>query len=357
MKNNLTVTSVSILATLILGSSISPPADGAPLVTLPTSDSWYGSYMNVQDYVTSYLSNISPQAGLITDLTGRDQSTWSVAAASVQGGFPSMIIGTYHSSRDSETAAVRAVSFPPRAVPLEGLQSSQILYVSGNEYVVDYSQSAARSYLVSNILSDVLNTQLPLAFIDNVSSDEMGFPIPWSTTMGLISDLVAQLHAQGVRVIINAAWAPGLTSQQNVDALINSGVDGVSLEMPFLDPGVRHSICAIETAISQYRRMLDAGLTVIFISLAGTDPSDTGDVEDHLQAAFGLMFRQPGDKLFIAQSYWQPIPDWTGWPARLGAPNGNAVITTDAQGEVVITRQFANGSVSLNTTTRAVTVP
>ena len=357
MKNNLTATSVSILSTLILGPSISPPADGAPLVTLPTSDSWYGSYVNVQDYVTSYLSNLSPQAGLITDLMGRDQSTWSVAAASVQGSFPSMIIGTYHSSRDSETAAVRAVTFPPRAVPLEGLQSSQILYVSGNEYVVDYSQPAARTYLVSNILSNVLSTQMPVAFIDNVSSDEMGFPMPWSTTMGLISDIVARLPAQGVRVIIDAAWAPGLTSQQNVDALISSGVDGVSLEMAFLDPGVRHSICAIQTAISQYRQMLDAGLTVIFISLPGTDPSDTGDVEGHLQAAFGLMFRKPGDKLFIAQSYWQPIPDWTGWPARLGAPNGNAVITTDAHGEIVMTRQFANGSVGLNTTTRAVTVP
>jgi hypothetical protein len=96
---------------------------------------------------------------------------------------------------------------------------------------------------------------------------------------------------------------------------------------------------------------------VIFISLPGTDPSDTGDVEGHLQAAFGLMFRKPGDKLFIAQSYWQPIPDWTGWPPRLGTPNGNAVITADARGEIVMTRQFANGSVSLNTTTRAVTAP
>jgi hypothetical protein len=73
--------------------------------------------------------------------------------------------------------------------------------------------------------------------------------------------------------------------------------------------------------------------------------------------AFGLMIRDPGDKLFIAQSYWQPILDWTGWPARLGAPKGNAVIATNAQGEIVMSRQFANGSVSLNTTTRAVTGP
>jgi hypothetical protein len=357
MKNSLATTPVAILAALMLGCSISPPAHGGTLVTLPNSDGWYGSYVNVQNYVTSYLSNVSPQARLITDLMGPNQSTWSVAAASVQGSFPSMIIGTYHSSRDSETAATRSVSFPPRAVPLEGLQGSQILYVSGNEYVVDYSQPAARTYLVNNVVSDVLKTHLPVAFIDNVSSDEMGFPIPWSTTMSVIHDIVTRLHAQGVRVIINAAWAPGITSQQNVDALINSRVDGVSLEMAFLDPDVRRSITAIQTAMSQYRQMLDAGLTVIFISLPGTDPSDTGDVEDHLQAAFGLMFREPGDKLFIAQSYWQPIPDWTGWPARLGAPKGNAVITTDAQGEIVMTRQFANGPVSLNTTTRAVTAP
>jgi hypothetical protein len=266
-----------------------------------------------------------------------------------------MIIGTYHSSRDAEAAAVRSASFPPRAVPVEGLQGSQILYVSGYECVVDYSQPAARTYLVNSIASDVLNTHLPVAFIDNVSSDEMGFPIPWSTTMSLIHDIVARLHVQGVRIIINAAWAPGLTSQQNVDALINSGVDGVSLEMAFLDPDVRHSIAAIQTAMRQYRQMLDAGLTVIFISVPGTDPSDTSDVEDHLQAAFGLMFRKPGDKLFIAQSYWQPSPDWTGWPSRFGSPLGNAVITTNVLGHIVMSRQFADGSLTLNTATNAVT--
>jgi hypothetical protein len=357
MKKGLATTPIAILAALMLGCSISPPAHGGTLVTLPTSDNWYGSYVNVQNYVISYLSNLSPQAHLITDLTGLNQFTWSVAVTSVQGAFPSMIIGTYHSSRDSEAAAVRSGCFPPRAVPVEGLQGDQILYVSGNEYVVDYSQPAVRTYLVDNVVSDVLKTHLPVALIDNVSSDEMGFPIPWSTTMSVIHDIVTRFHAQGVRVIINAAWAPGLTNQQNVDALINSGVDGVSLEMAFLDPEVRQSITAIQTALSQYRQMLDTGLTVIFIALPGTDPSDTSDVEDHLQAAFGLMIRNPGDKLFIAQSYWQPIRDWTGWPARLGAPKGNAVIATNTQGEIVMSRQFANGSVSLNTTTRAVTAP
>ena len=354
MKNSPTTTPVAILAALMLGCNISPPAHGGTLVTLPTSDNWYGSYVNVQNYVISYLSNLSPQAHLITDLTGLNQSTWSVAVTSVQGAFPSMIIGTYHSSRDAEAAAVRSGQFPPRAVPVEGLQGSQILYVSGNEYVVDYSQPAVRTYLVDNVVSDVLKTHLPVAFLDNVSSDEMGFPIPWSTTMSVIQDIVTQLHAQGVRVIINAAWAPGLTSQQNVDGLINSGVDGVSLEMAFLDPQVRQSITAIQTAIGQYRQMLYSGLTVIFIAIPGTDPSDTSDVESHLQAAFGLVIRNPGDKLFIAQSYWQPKLDWTGWPARLGAPKGNAVIATNAQGEIVMSRQFANGSLSLNTTTRAV---
>lgn len=220
MKNILAAASVSILVTLILCCNISPPANGATLVSLPTSDRWYGTYVNAQNHITSYIDTIPSDARLITDLTGIAQRDWSVAVKRVQGTFPSMIIGTYHSSRDSETATVRSRCYPPRAVPVEGLQSSQILYVSGNEHVVDYSQTDARTYLVNHIVLDILNTHMPVAFLDNVSSDEMEFPIPWSATMSVINDIVGQLHAQAVRIIFNAAWAPALTSQRNVDALI-----------------------------------------------------------------------------------------------------------------------------------------
>lgn len=126
--------------------------------------------------------------------------------------------------------------------------------------------------------------------------------------------------------------------------------------MAFLDPDVRRSVAAIQTAMGQYRRMLDAGLTVIFIPVSGTNPSGTIDVEGQLQAAYGLMFRNPGDRLFISQAYWRTSPDWTQWPSQLGPPQGNAVITTNNRGEIVMVRQFANGSLTLNTTTRAVTV-
>jgi len=52
-----------------------------------------------------------------------------------------------------------------------------------------------------------------------------------------------------------------------------------------------------------------------------------------------------------------PFQTGPGGLLQLGAPTGNAVITTGAPGEIVMTRRFANGSVSLNTTTRAFTAP
>jgi hypothetical protein len=46
------------------------------------------------------------------------------------------------------------------------------------------------------------------------------------------------------------------------------------------------------------------------------------------------------------------IQGWTGWPSRFGSPLGNAVITTNALGQIVMSRQFANGSLTLNTATQ-----
>lgn len=340
------------------------PAVSAPLQillpTMPTSDAWYGAIVNANHFVSpNYLTNLPPKLSLITDLRGDSPAMWAQAVATVQATHPQTLIGTYHSARDAQFANTLN-TYPPRAVPREGLSDSQILMQDpGNPdvYIVDYRQPAARQYLVDNIVQDVAKTGRPLAFLDNISHNESGFPIPWATSMDLVSELTTRLHALGKRVIINAAWVPGVTSNQSVDQLIATGVDGVSLEMAF-HANVRGDVTRIQTAMQQYRRMLDAGLTVIFIPLGtetgGASTIENMETEQRLQAAFGMMFRKPGDRLFINELFWRPAPEWANWPERFGPALGSATITTNVLGEIEMTRQFTLDTLTLNTTTKQV---
>ena len=222
--------------------------------------------------------------------------------------------------------------------------------------IVDYSQPAARKYLGDHAVENVLQSGLPLVYLDSVSHQECGFPMPWATTMAAIKEMTDSLHALGKRAIINAAWVPGITSNTSVDQFLASGVDGVSLEMSF-HPNVRASASRVRTAIGQYRRILDAGRTVIFFPI----PTTTGDgaladleTEQRLHAAFGMMFRKPGDRLFTSQLFWRPSPEWADWPERFGPALGNAIVTTNARGEVVMWRRFRNYTLALNAATKEV---
>jgi len=337
------------------------PSAQVLLAQMPTSDNWYGAIVNANHYVSpGYLTNLPPKLSLITDLAGDSAASWAQAVALVQATHPNTLIGTYHSSRDAQFTATMN-TYPRRAVPREGLTDSQLLMQEPgypDAWAVDYRQPAARKYLVDTIVSDVVQTGRPLAFLDNVSHDESGFPIPWATTMDLVHELVTRLHEQGKRVIVNAAWVPGITSDTSVDQLIATGVDGVSLEMAFTQ-NVRGDITHIQTAMHQYRKMLDAGLTVIFIPLGtetgGAATLENAEQEQRLQAAFGMMFRHPGDRLFVNEYFFSPTPDWGEWTTRFGPALADATITTNVLGEIVMSRSFTHDLLTANVATKAVT--
>jgi hypothetical protein len=339
-----------------------PIVSGPLLPVMPTSDAWYGAVVNASNYVTGYLyPDYMPQdVKLMTDLTGNSQADYTTSLATMQAQYPQMLIGTYHSFRDAQLAATMT-KYPRRAVPREGLNANQILMKEpGNPDadIVNYTQAAARNYLVKNVVQDVTTTGRPLAFLDNVSHNENGFPIAWSTTTSVIKDMATKLHAVNKRVIVNAAWTPGITSTTSVDQLIGSGVDGVSLEMGF-HANVRNSVARIQTAMSQYRRMLDTGMTVIFIAVGNATGDaatiENTEVEQRLQAAFGMMFRKPGDRLFVNQIFWRPVQEWTRWPEQFGAPVAAATVSTNSLGQVVMTRQFARTTLTVNVATKEVT--
>jgi hypothetical protein len=357
--------------TMKLASDATRPTRGATsvrrpydtkLADMPNSDRWYGAMVNTSNYMTSpyHLPRLPPNLGLVTDLSGTNDVTWADAVVTMRTTHPDTLVGTYHSSREAQSAGSTG-KYPRRAVPREGVADSQVLMTDPHRpdtVVVDYRQAAARKYLVDNIVQDIVTTGSRLAYLDNVSHEETGWPIDWATTMSFIGDITAQLHARGVRVIVNAAWVPGITSDASVTQLINSGVDGISLEMGLLGV-VRNDVTRINKAMAQYRRMLDAGMTVILVALGSTtglpDTVATIEVEQQVQAAFGMMFRKPGDRLFTNEIFWRPIPDWGDWPSRFGAPLGAATVARNAAGEIVMTRAFANTTLTLNVTTRAVT--
>jgi hypothetical protein len=330
------------------------------LATMPTSDSWYGAVVNANNYIGGYVSFLGTKIKLVTDMFGSSADTFSTAYTTVTTALPNILIGSYHSSRDAQ-AANTLTNYPPRAVPKENLSNSQIVMVEPgypDAYVVDYTQTAARTYLVDTIVRDAVSVGKPLIYLDNVSHSEMGFVIPWNTTTDLVKELVTKLHAQGIRVIINAAWAPGLTSMDSVDALIATGVDGISLEMAFIN-NIRNDTQKINLAMQQYRKMLDAGLTIVFVPLGsatgGADSLENIEIEQRLQAGYGLMFRKPGDRLFISQLFFKQPPEWTEWPEKFGAPLGDATFVTNEQSQIVMTRRFTNYTLTVNIATKEVT--
>jgi hypothetical protein len=343
--------------------AISAPVVSGPLLpVMPTSDAWYGAVVNASQYVTGYTypDYLPPDVKLMTDLTGNSQAEYTTSLATMQAQYPDMLIGTYHSFRDAQLAATMT-NYPRRAVPREGLNASQILMKEpGNPDadIVNYSNTSARKYLVKNVVQDVTNTGRPLAYLDNVSHNENGFPIAWSTTTAVIKEMATNLHAANKRVIVNAAWTPGVTSTTSVDQLINSGIDGVSLEMGF-HANVRNNVGRIQTAMAQYRRMLDTGMTVIFIAVGNATGDaatiENTEIEQRLQAAFGMMFRKPGDRLFTNQIFWRPVQEWTKWPEQFGAPVAPATVTTNDAGQIVMTRQFARTTLTVNVATKEVT--
>jgi hypothetical protein len=355
-------TTTSSLSTQSLSTQSTTTTAVSLLPTMPTSDAWYGAIVNANNYITSYLDNtyVPPDVKLITDLTGNSADTYTTSSAALAAQRPDTLVGTYHSSRDAQLAATMT-NYPRRAVPREGLTSSQILMKepsNANADIVNYTQTQARKYLVTNVVNDVVKTGSRLAFLDNVSHNESGFPIAWSTTTSVIKDMVTQLHAQSRRVIVNAAWVPGVTSNTSVDQMIATGVDGVSFEMGF-QAGVRTDVTKIQTAMAQYRKMLDAGMTVVFIPLGsatgGADTIENIEIEARLQAGYGMMFRKPGDRLFTNELFYRATPEWATWPQTFGAPVAAAAVAKDSLGQVIMNRQFANGTLTVNVNTKEVT--
>ena len=342
------------------GSLTTQDTTAGVLPVMPTSDGYYGAVVNANHYVINYTDSLAPELGLMTDLTGTSAETWTEAVAAVQNWNPQLIIGTYHSTRDAQYAHT-LTRYPPRAVPREGLSDRQILMVSPSNpdvHVVDYTQPAARKYLVRHVVQDVANTGRPLAYLDNVSHHESGFPIDWKVTTDVVREMTSKLHDRGRRVVVNAAWVPGVTSDASVEQFIATGADGVSLEMGF-HRNVRGSVARIQTAMGQYRRMLDAGMTVILIPLGnatgGENTLENLEAEQRLQAAFGMMFREPGDRLFTNQLFWRPTPEWTGWTESFGPALGGADVATNDLGQIVMTRAFANYTLTANVATKEVT--
>jgi hypothetical protein len=355
-------TTTQSLSTQSLGTQAVTPTAVSVMPTMPTSDAWYGAIVNANNYITAYIGDtyVPPDVKLITDLTGTSADTYATSTAALAAQRPDTLVGTYHSSRDAQLASTMT-RYPRRAVPREGLTSRQILMKEptyADADIVDYTQTAARKYLVGNVVNDVVKTGSRLAYLDNVSHNEAGFPIAWATTTSVVKDMTTQLHAQYRRVIVNAAWVPGVTSNTSVDQMIATGVDGVSFEMGF-HAAVRTDPAKIQTAMGQYRRMLDAGMTVILIPLGsatgGADTIENIEIEARLQAGYGMMFRRPGDRLFTNELFYRATPEWTKWPQTFGAPLAAATVVKDAAGQVVMTRPFANGNLAVNVNTKGVT--
>ena len=173
----------------------------------------------------------------------------------------------------------------------------------------------------------------------------------WHESTAYLGRLRWDLHRVGIRMITNVAWSLGGVSDQedDVDELL-AVTDGASFEMA-LHPYVRLDKGRLERNRRLYRRMLDAGMCVAFIPQGDTQTGEYQQ-EAELLAAWAMMIRQSGDRVWVASPYWLDNPDWLFWPLTLGDPNGPADFSAFPE----VHRKFAGGELTVDLDTKDVTM-
>ena len=134
--------------------------------------------------------------------------------------------------------------------------------------------------------------------------------------------------------------------------LISEAVDGMSFEMTFhrLARGDRQRTTHL---ITVYRKWLAAGKVIVFIPVdPGLEVPASKDEEARLIAAFAMVIRDPGDRLFVAWPFYKVEADWAYWPEQLGKATGQWQFEADH----VLTRRFERGLLWLDVISRKVQI-
>lgn len=233
-----------------------------------------------------------------------------------------------------------------------------------SRYRVAFEKSTVTANkLIRLTVEEAKNRKASLLYLDNVTYFPGSSSYPtWAETCAYLDKLRNELYGEGIRLFINLSWYVGRQSDNkkeldDVNLLANT-VEGVTFEsgqvlysenslqpnekMPF-----RENKEALEQNLKVFQRMLEQGLTVIFMPGKFLNQDAT--------AAWALMIRKPGDRIFVSKNAHAEIPGWISWPEKLGIPIDPVGIVSSPNGkEVTVSRKFENSTISLNLATMEV---
>jgi hypothetical protein len=318
------VTKVKTLFCLIVATSAHTAVASAAgsLPTWPNADIYWGALVNVQQYITSYLTNhpdYFAYVKLATDVEYQganysSSSSVSTAEKSFKAAYDAMtakgiMTGNYISG--TTVAPVAYENELPYAMVRTNNMPSTAKYCgawpgeSFRQFVCN-SDAPTITAFHNNILNQWKRFPAPIHFIDNAASYEGGDgKQPWAGqchNMAVINQIAQSIDS---RAIFNIAMVPGQLSDADMDLLISSipGA-GVSFEQPWQEE-VSRSVSLTEKAVQQYRQLLDARIAVVMIQTNGP-----GQATSEQLKSWVLTWRKPGDHLYLSQIFWQePDPN------------------------------------------------
>ncbi len=259
---------------------------------------------------------------------------------------PGVVIGRYLSGARVQSSFKQ---YPPEAVDSQKFLPAMLR--SGTD-IVDLEDPGAARQFTDFIVDQFRDFPRPILFLDNmVHPSALPGWIPWKHTCALLSEIRSAINRRGALLVANIAVASWAMSDADVD-LLTSVVDGMAFEMPF-HAFARQSPDRIERQIEVYRRWLDRGKIVVMIPVTSSDEEQAAnDLEVRFVAAFAMVVRRPGDRLFVAWPFWKANPDWNQWPADFGPPLADYQLDRKS---LELTRSFSKGLLRVDVATKIVT--
>lgn len=351
---------------------------------MPNSDRFLGAQVSFSHYAVGYYKDYGwDSTPLITDASGVNHGQsddlspdYNQMLQHMASQNPEIMMGSYLSGWDvgqtpgiyfprNRIEAQELIDKLPAGMPLESIFMGRNL-IPGEPYQmqINYADPEVRKVWADLIFNEIVMRNPALAYLDNTRHPSLIFSqIPWSVTTEALSEVRQRLHAQGIRVITNVAW--GIYDAETADIqLFMKAVDGASFEMAFPHPfgggSAPEILERLKKAYENYRLMLGGyvdpqtqervnGITAVTIpNYFGDTPEEIMKWEKRgeVEAAWSMMVRNPGDKIFVSHAFWRPTPDWVHWPSEFGEPLGDAVLQIEG-GEVKMERIFENGTLQL----------
>ena len=354
------------------------------LIDLPSSDDSLRCYINMPavkaiDLVENHPDHIVG-VPMITDM-GAAKKNWpgdpvkryGEARRLLETRAPDSVVGSYLSSQqvlysewEKECYHYRFPRARLEADQFDGHFLPRDTYV--NEETLDYSDEAILAYLIEQQVIEAKSREAPLLMSDNW---RYSWPIPWPITVAYMKRLRLELNKIGIRLITNISlFRLGVIDEASINLVTGEeklapagnpeteqfltdelrralhpiphnpleyepATDGILLEIPLHPVEVQPFKDKLVLNYEGYRKLLDAGLCVVFAGKEG-----------ELHAAWAMMIRNPGDRLWVAQPKHGDAPGWTYWPREFGKPLDPPTFSEE-DGKIWVERPFEKGSIAI----------